>query len=195
MSGWRLARVRWARRGPRPWGRETSATVPKPACRQAASVSVKAPPLRSALQAIVRPVDRPLAGRSSAGYAGDKPRSFSPRPPRGEGDNAERPKRAFGADRPEGSRDGPRPDRPPRVGKRERAELKEREARGDKPFQSDRPSRSERPYGASGKPTRAPGRQDGRSGDRPYSGPKGAPQWLGSGGGTGRPPRGDKPKS
>ncbi len=143
--------------------------------------------------------ERPAAGRSSGGYAGDKPRDFSPRPPRGEGDNAERPKRAFGAGRPESSRDGPRPDRPPRVGKRERAELKEREARGDKPFQSDRPTRSERPYGASGKPTRAPGGQPNRSGDRPYSGPKGAPRSDAPRGaprgGTGRPPRGGKPKS
>ncbi|HMF69525.1 MAG TPA: pseudouridylate synthase, partial [Phyllobacterium sp.] len=123
----------------------------------------------------------------------DKPRTYSPRAPRSEGDSAERPKRAFGAARPEGSRDGPRPDRPPRVGKRERAELKEREARGDRPAQGDRPARSERPYGASGKPARAPGRQDGRSGDRPYGGPKGPSR--GGSGGTGRPPRGDKPKS
>ncbi|CAN7598828.1 pseudouridine synthase [Phyllobacterium sp. LjRoot231] len=143
--------------------------------------------------------DRPAGGRSSGGYAGDKPRSYSPRAPRSEGDSAERPKRAFGAGRPEGSRDGPRPDRPPRVGKRERAELKEREARGDRPAQSDRPARSERPYGASGKPTRAPGGQPNRSGDRPFGGPKGAPRGDaprgGSGGGTGRPPRGGKPKS
>jgi 23S rRNA pseudouridine2605 synthase len=138
--------------------------------------------------------DRPSGGRSSGGYTGDKPRSFSPRPPRGEGENAERPKRAFGAARPEGSRDGPRPDRPPRVGKRERAELKEREARGERPAQSERPARSERPYGASGKPTRAAGHQDGKSGDRPYGGPKGPPRGR-SGGGASRPPRGDKPKS
>jgi len=147
---------------------------------------------------------RPTGDRPSGGYAaGDKPRSYSPRPPRSDDDTRERPKRSFGSDRPEGSRDGPRPDRPPRVGKRERAELKEREARGDKPFQSDRTNRSERPYGASGKPTRAPGRQDGRSGERPYSGPKGAPRSGptggtprgGSGGGAGRPPRGNKPKS
>ncbi len=106
----------------------------------------------------------------------------------------ERPKRSFGSDRPEGSRNAPRP---PRVGKRERAELKEREARGDAPAHGDRPNRSERPYGASGKPTRAPGRQDGRSGDRPYGGPKAAPRGAprsGPGGGS-RPPRGGKPKS
>ncbi|UXN61063.1 pseudouridine synthase [Phyllobacterium zundukense] len=138
--------------------------------------------------------DRTTVGRSSAGYAGDKPRSFSPRAPRSEGDNADRPKRTFGATRPEGSRDGPRADRPPRVGKRERAELKEREARGEHPAQGDRPARSERPYGASGRPTRSPGRQDGKSGDRPYGGPKGAPRGR-SGGGASRPPRGDKPKS
>jgi 23S rRNA pseudouridine2605 synthase len=139
--------------------------------------------------------DRTTGGRSSAGYAGDKPRSFSPRAPRSEGDSADRPKRAFGAARTEGSRDGPRPDRPPRVGKRERAELKEREARGERPAQDDRPARSERPYGASGKPTRSPGgRQDGKSGDRPYGGPKGPPKGR-SGGGASRPPRGDKPKS
>ncbi|RCW87769.1 pseudouridine synthase [Phyllobacterium bourgognense] len=138
--------------------------------------------------------DRPTGGRSSAGYAGDKPRSFSPRAPRSEGDNADRPKRAFGDTRPEGSRDGPRPDRPPRVGKRERAELKEREARGERPAQGDRPARAERPYGASGKPTRAPGRQDGKSGDRSYGGPKGPPRGRTGGGASGRP-RGDKPKS
>jgi 23S rRNA pseudouridine2605 synthase len=139
--------------------------------------------------------DRTTGGRSSAGYAGDKPRSFSPRAPRSEGDSADRPKRAFGAARTEGSRDGPRPDRPPRVGKRERAELKEREARGERPAQDDRPARSERPYGASGKPTRSPGgRQDGKSGDRPYGGPKGPPKGR-SGGGASRPPRGDKPTS
>jgi 23S rRNA pseudouridine2605 synthase len=144
--------------------------------------------------------DRPAGGGSSGGYAGsDKPRSYSARPPRGDGDRAERPKRTFGSDRPEGAREDSRPARPPRVGKRERAELKEREARGDNAVQSERPNRSERPYGASGKPTRAPGRQDGRSGDRPYGGPKGAPRSGaprgGSGGGAGRPPRGNKPKS
>ncbi|MBZ9654113.1 pseudouridine synthase [Phyllobacterium lublinensis] len=143
--------------------------------------------------------DRPYTGRptgdhGSSGHAGDKPRSYSARPPRGEDERAERPKRSFGSDRGEGSRDGQRPARPPRVGKRERAELKEREARGDKPAQGERPNRSERPYGASGKPTRAPGRQDGRSGDRPYGGPKGTPRG-GSGTGSGRPPRGNKPKS
>lgn len=145
--------------------------------------------------------DRPREDRERSGgarapgvYSGDKPRSYSPRPPREGGDNAERPKRSFGSDRPEGSRNAPRP---PRVGKRERAELKEREARGDAPAQGDRPNRSERPYGASGKPTRAPGRQDGRSGDRPYGGPKASPRGAprsGPGGGT-RPPRGGKPKS
>ncbi|EJN03138.1 pseudouridine synthase [Phyllobacterium sp. YR531] len=134
--------------------------------------------------------ERSSGPRTPGGYSGDKPRSYSPRPPREGGDNAERPKRSFGSDRPEGSRNAPRP---PRVGKRERAELKEREARGDAPAQSDRPNRGERPYGASGKPTRAPGRQDGRSsGDRPYGGPKGAPRSGPSGGS--RPPRGGKPK-
>lgn len=146
--------------------------------------------------------DRGRSGtsRSPGGYAGDKPRSYSPRPPREGDDSAERPKRSFGADRPEGSRNAPRP---PRVGKRERAQLKEREAGGAAPAQGDRPNRSERPYGASGKPTRAPGRQDGRSGDRPYGGPKAAPRGdaprgaprNGPGGGAGRPPRGGKPKS
>ena len=145
--------------------------------------------------------DRPRTDRPAGGFAGgDKPRSYSPRPPRGDDDRAERPKRAFGSNRPEGTREDTRPARPPRVGKRERAELKEREARGDKPAQSERPNRPERPYGASGKPTRAPGRQDGKGGDRPYGGPKsaaprsGSPRG-GSGGGAGRPPRGNKPKS
>lgn len=146
--------------------------------------------------------DRPQRERPAGAYAGgDKPRSYSPRPPRGDDERAERPKRSFGSDRPEGSRDGPRPPRPPRVGKRERAELKEREAAGGKPsFQSERPNRAERPYGTSGRPTR----QDGRSGDRPYGGPKGAaPRGApsgapkgprgGSGGGAGRPPRKPKP--
>lgn len=131
---------------------------------------------------------RPASDRASASHGGDKPRSYSPRPHRSEDERADRPKRSFGSDREEGSR----PPRPPRVGKRERAALKEQEARGDKPVQSDRPNRSERPYGASGKPTRAPGRQDGRSGDRPYRGPNGAPR---GGAGSGRPPRGNKPKS
>ncbi|MGN8020171.1 hypothetical protein ACTJJ7_05595, partial [Phyllobacterium sp. 22229] len=146
--------------------------------------------------------DRPQRERPAGGYAGgDKPRSYAPRPPRGDDERAERPKRSFGSDRPEGSRDGPRPPRPPRVGKRERAELKEREAAGGKPsHQSERPNRAERPYGTSGRPTR----QDGRSGDRPYGGPKGAaPRGApssapkgprgGSGGGAGRPPRKPKP--
>ncbi|PSH70811.1 pseudouridylate synthase [Phyllobacterium brassicacearum] len=132
---------------------------------------------------------RPAGERSSAGYGGDKPRSYSTRPPRSEDERSERPKRSFGSDREDGSR----PARPPRVGKRERAALKEQESGGAKPFQSERPNRSERPYGASGKPSRGPGRQDGRSGDRPYGGPKGAPR--GSSGGAGRPPRGNKPKS
>jgi 23S rRNA pseudouridine2605 synthase len=132
-------------------------------------------------------------GSNRSSTAGEKPRSFSARPPRSEGDNAERPKRAFASSRPEGSRDGARPDRPPRVGKRERAELKEREARRDNPAAGDRPARSERPYGTGGKPVRSPGRQDSRSGDRPYGGPKG-PSRGGSGGGSARPPRSGKPK-
>jgi 23S rRNA pseudouridine2605 synthase len=136
---------------------------------------------------------RPAGDRSPTGYAGDKPRSYSPRPSRGDDERADRPKRPFGSDRPEGAREDARPARLPRVGKRERAALKEQDARGDKPFRPERPERSERPYGTGGKPTRAPGRQDGRSGERPYSGPKGVPRG-GSGGSAGRPPRG-KPKS
>ncbi|MCZ6913507.1 MAG: hypothetical protein O7C59_02755, partial [Rickettsia endosymbiont of Ixodes persulcatus] len=67
--------------------------------------------------------ERSSGPRTPGSYSGDKPRSYSPRPPREGGENAERPKRSFGSDRPEGSRNAPRP---PRVGKRERAELKER---------------------------------------------------------------------
>ncbi len=50
---------------------------------------------------------RPAGDRSSAGYGGDKARSYSPRPPRSEDERAERPKRSFGSDREEGSRSGP----------------------------------------------------------------------------------------
>jgi 23S rRNA pseudouridine2605 synthase len=187
----------WMAPGARPMGKARAKAVGAREERNRSEVQRADKPKRfsegSARPAGDRPTGERPAGRSSGGYAGDKPRSFSPRPPRSEGDNAERPKRAFGAARPEGSRDGPRPDRPPRVGKRERAELKEREARGDRPALGDRPARSERPYGASGKPTRSPGRQDGKSGDRPYGGPKGPSR--GGSGGTGRPPRGGKPKS
>jgi len=187
----------WMAPGARPMGKARAKAVGAREERNRSEVQRADKPKRfsegSARPAGDRPTGERPAGRSSGGYAGDKPRSFSPRPPRSEGDNAERPKRAFGAARPEGSRDGPRPDRPPRVGKRERAELKEREARGDRPALGDRPARSERPYGASGKPTRSPGRQDGKSGDRPYGGPKGPSR--GGSGGTGRSPRGGKPKS
>ncbi|PRD50356.1 pseudouridine synthase [Phyllobacterium myrsinacearum] len=179
----------WMAPGARPVGKPKAKTG-EPRGERRHSDAPRAERPRRFEEGSARPAgDRPQRERPASGYAGgDKPRSYAPRPPRGDDERAERPKRSFGSDRPEGSRGGPRPPRPPRVGKRERAELKEREAAGGKPsFQSERPNRAERPYGTSGRPTR----QDGRSGDRPYGGPKG-PRG-GSGGGAGRPPRKPKP--
>ncbi|RZS88213.1 23S rRNA pseudouridine2605 synthase [Phyllobacterium myrsinacearum] len=179
----------WMAPGARPVGKPKAKTG-EPRGERRHSDAPRAERPRRFEEGSARPAgDRPQRERPAGGYAGgDKPRSYAPRPPRGDDERAERPKRSFGSDRPEGSRDGPRPPRPPRVGKRERAELKEREAAGGKPsFQSERPNRAERPYGTSGRPTR----QDGRSGDRPHGGPKG-PRG-GSGGGAGRPPSKPKP--
>ncbi|MEK1891067.1 MAG: pseudouridine synthase [Phyllobacterium sp.] len=139
--------------------------------------------------------ERPGEERSfgSRPGGGEKRRPYSPRPFSSDDSGSERPKRAFDSGRSEGER----PARPPRVGKRERAELKEREARGDKPFQSERQDRSDRPYGTSGKPTRG----SAKSGDRPYGGGKPRGDSSGSGGrrgpggpGGSRPPRGSKPR-
>ncbi len=184
----------WMAPGARPLGKPRAKPQEDPGERSR-SESPRSDKPRRFGEGAARPAgDRPAGERSFGGRpaGNDKPRTYAPRPPRSDEDRAERPKRSFSSDRPE----GPRPDRPPRVGKRERAELKEREARGEKPFQAERQSRSERPYGASGKPTRAPG----KGADRPYGGPKsrgdaprGAPR--GSSGGAGRPPRGSKPKS
>ncbi|MCX8281180.1 pseudouridine synthase [Phyllobacterium sp. 0TCS1.6C] len=155
-------------------------------------------------------------------------RPYGDRPPRARKPEGDEPKRSFGGrpygDRPHGDRpngDRPRRDndaaergpsagtkrdgpRPPRVGKRERAELKEREAQGNYGTQGER-SRSERPYGASGKPSRGPA--SGKS-ERPFGGPKpagrtgggprggssggGSPRGGSSGGGS-RPPRKPRP--
>ncbi|UGY10824.1 pseudouridine synthase [Phyllobacterium pellucidum] len=139
--------------------------------------------------------DRPREERSFGSRPGgeEKRRPYSPRPFANDDQGAEKPKRAFGADRTEGER----PVRPPRAGKRERAEMKEREQRSDQSFQSERPARADRPYGASGKPARGPA----KSGDRPYSGGKPRGDAPGGGGrrgpggpGGSRPPRGNKPR-
>ena len=183
----------WMAPGARPVGKMRTTTEEKRGERSGAEGPRSDKPRRFS-EGSARPAgDRPTGERSFGGRSAssDRPRAYSPRPPRSDEDRAERPKRSFGAEKP----GGPRPDRPPRLGKRERAEQKEREARGEKPFQSERPGRSDRPYGASGKPGRAPG----KSGDRPYgSKPRaGSPadgKRGGPGGGAGRPPRGGKPR-